>query len=374
MDNNSLACWGENANGQLGLGNSTDQHSPTYLTIPNGRKIVSVDIGKLFMCVTYDNGSAACTGINNEFQLGLGNTTSSTTLQYVTGIDVDAYRVDVGQRVGCAHLTNGSVVCWGNDEWGLFGYTTGTESSSTANRYPNFGTGRTAASVSVGFTHACAVLDTGSLACWGKNNKGQLGLGNTTQQWIPVVASNVSTLHKFTVSEQLVDPANNDFRPKWGSNLHRYSAGAYNASDSSPWAAGISWTYSTPDAPVAGCMLDYADNYDSDAIVSDGSCTFSSYTPPSSLDLRLHLDPTNSSSYSGSGTNIADLSGFNNHGTIGSVGRIGTQAVLDLTTMVHARTPRQAPMTLEVIRAMKSKFRIPRPFDLVSRTKIWPLS
>ena len=145
MDNNSLACWGENANGQLGLGNSTDQHSPTYLTIPNGRKIVSVDIGKLFMCVTYDNGSAACTGINNEFQLGLGNTTSSTTLQYVTGIDVDAYRVDVGQRVGCAHLTNGSVVCWGNDEWGLFGYTTGTESSSTAaNRYPNFGTGRTA--------------------------------------------------------------------------------------------------------------------------------------------------------------------------------------------------------------------------------------
>ena len=163
-------------------------------------------------------------------------------------------------------------------------------------------------------------MDTGSLACWGKNNKGQLGLGNTTQQWIPVVASNVSTLHKFTVSEQLVDPANNDFRPKWGSNLHRYSAGAYNASDSSPWAAGISWTYSTPDAPVAGCMLDYADNYDSDAIVSDGSCTFSSYTPPSSLDLRLHLDPTNSSSYSGSGTNIADLSGFNNHGTIGSVG------------------------------------------------------
>ena len=67
-------------------------------------------------------------------------------------------------------------------------------------------------------------------------------------------------------------------------------------------------------------MLDYADNYDSNAVVPDGSCLFSSYTPPSTLDLRLHLDPTNSSSYSGSGTNVADLSGFNNNGTVASVG------------------------------------------------------
>ncbi|MGB0330121.1 MAG: LamG domain-containing protein, partial [Candidatus Poseidoniaceae archaeon] len=38
------------------------------------------------------------------------------------------------------------------------------------------------------------------------------------------------------------------------------------------------------------------------------------------LDLRLHLDPTNSSSYSGSGTNVADLSGFNNNGTVAAAG------------------------------------------------------
>ena len=118
----------------------------------------------------------------------------------------------------------------------------------------------------------------------------------------------------------LVDPANKDFRPKWGSQLHILGAGAYDAGDSDPWTAGISWTYTTPNAPVAGCMLDYADNYDADATLSDGSCLFSSYTPPSTLDLRLHLDPTNSSSYSGSGTNVADLSGFNNNGTVASVG------------------------------------------------------
>ncbi|MEC8742093.1 MAG: LamG domain-containing protein, partial [Candidatus Thermoplasmatota archaeon] len=88
------------------------------------------------------------------------------------------------------------------------------------------------------------------------------------------------------------------------------------------WTAGISWTYTTPSAPVAGCMLDYADNYDADATLSDGSCLFASYSPPSTLDLRLHLDPTNSSSYSGSGTNVADLSGFNNNGTIAAAGPV----------------------------------------------------
>ncbi|MGB2485527.1 MAG: LamG-like jellyroll fold domain-containing protein, partial [Poseidonia sp.] len=123
-----------------------------------------------------------------------------------------------------------------------------------------------------------------------------------------------------SVWNQLVDPANEDFRPKVNSHLDNMSAGAYDAGVSNPWTAGISWTYTTPDAPIAGCMLDYADNYDADATLSDGSCLFASYTPPSTLDLRLHLDPTNSSSYSGSGTNVADLSGFDNNGTIAAAG------------------------------------------------------
>ena len=320
MDNGTMACWGENADGQLGLGNQTSMvRSPTYLSTHTGRTVISVDLGKYFTCVSYDNGSVACTGTNDVGQLGLGNFTSSSTLQYVADMDVNAYRTDVAQKVGCAHLTNASLVCWGHDQWGLFGYSTNTYGQDygfTANKYAVFPSGRTLASFSVGFTHACAVLDNGDLACWGNNNMAQLGLGNTSQQWIPVVVSNVSSIHKMAVHEMLVDPANNDFRPNWGSHLHVLNAGAYAADDADPWTAGISWTYTTPNAPVAGCMLDYADNYDSDATLSDGSCLFASYTPPSTLDLRLHLDPTNSSSYSGSGTNLVDLSTYGNDGTI----------------------------------------------------------
>ena len=170
------------------------------------------------------------------------------------------------------------------------------------------------------FRHACAVLDNGDLTCWARNHKSQLGLGNTTQQYQPVVVSNVTSLRQLAVHEMLMDPADDDFRPTWGSPLHQLGAGAYDAGDADPWTAGISWTYTAAEAPIAGRMAEYADNYDADAIFSDGSCSFSSYTPPSTLDLRLHLDPNNVASYSGAGTNVADLSGFRNNGTIAPAG------------------------------------------------------
>lgn len=36
----------------------------------------------------------------------------------------------------------------------------------------NLGTGRTATRIGCGQHHTCAVLDDGSLKCWGKNDKG----------------------------------------------------------------------------------------------------------------------------------------------------------------------------------------------------------
>ncbi|DAC47620.1 MAG TPA: hypothetical protein D7H93_00570, partial [Candidatus Poseidoniales archaeon] len=238
LNNGSAACWGENAEGQFGLGNTTSQTSPISLTLPTGRTVASMSVSKDFMCMALDNGSIVCAGRNAEHQLGQGaQSARETSWKYVIGLDMVAHTVELGQDVGCAHLVNGSMVCWGEDAWGLFGNSTTSYTSrvaSTATQYANFGNGRTAASISLNYRHACAVLDNGDLTCWGRNHKSQLGLGNTTQEYMPVVVNNVSSIRQVAVHEMLVDPANDDFRPKWGSQLHQLSAGAYDAGDADP--------------------------------------------------------------------------------------------------------------------------------------------
>ena len=122
LDNGSVACWGANTYGQFGLGNSTSQNSPISLSIPAGRTITSMSVSKEFLCLSLDNGSIVCAGKNNIFQLGTGTTSAQeSTWQYVAGLGTSAHSVELAAQMGCAHLVNGSVVCWGKDEWGLFG-------------------------------------------------------------------------------------------------------------------------------------------------------------------------------------------------------------------------------------------------------------
>jgi alpha-tubulin suppressor-like RCC1 family protein len=42
----------------------------------------------------------------------------------------------------------------------------------------DLGPGRTATHIAAGGTHTCARLDDGSVKCWGKSDRGQLGIGD----------------------------------------------------------------------------------------------------------------------------------------------------------------------------------------------------
>ena len=335
LDNGSAACWGQNADGQFGLGNTTSQTSPVALTLPTGRTIASMDMAKDFICITLDNGSVVCAGRNTEYQIGQGTTsTAELSWKYVIGLDMVAHSVELGQDVGCAHLVNGSMACWGEDAWGLFGNSTTSYTlrvASTATQYANFGNGRTAASISLNYRHACAVLDNGDLTCWGRNHKAQLGLGNITQQFMPVVVSNVSSIRQVQIHEMLVDPANADFRPTWGSPLHQLGAGAYDAGDADPWTAGVSWTYSPMSNPIAGCMDAIAMNYDSDAVFSDGSCIYTTLTSSAS-SLSLFMGRPISHALDYSTVFLAD--GKQTAASSGAVGP-GTHIALDSNGDVH---------------------------------------
>ena len=97
----------------------------------------------------------------------------------------EVLQVTAGNSHACALLTGGIVKCWGyngNGELGL-GDTAwrGDEPNEMGGNLPavNLGTGTTAVAISAGRHHTCALLDDFSVKCWGSNEHGELGLGDT---------------------------------------------------------------------------------------------------------------------------------------------------------------------------------------------------
>ena len=71
----------------------------------------------------------------------------------------------------CAILDNGSVSCWGRGYYGQLG-NGGTSDKTTPTLTSSLGTGRTAVALSSGEEHTCAILDNGAVSCWGADTTG----------------------------------------------------------------------------------------------------------------------------------------------------------------------------------------------------------
>jgi alpha-tubulin suppressor-like RCC1 family protein len=88
----------------------------------------------------------------------------------------------------CALLDNGSVKCWGRNSFGQLGLGDTNHRGNGAGQMGDnllvvgLGNGRTATSIRAGGFHTCALLDNGSVKCWGRNSFGQLGLGDTNHR------------------------------------------------------------------------------------------------------------------------------------------------------------------------------------------------
>ena len=131
-----MACWGGNNEGQLGLGDLIDRNTPTYLTLPADRQVTTIDIGKNFMCMSFDDGTVGCSGDNNMGQLGIGNLPDEFTLTFTQVLGGFALSVDTSQHGACSLLVNGSMICWGHTVDDVFGVGyTGTFTISYVSSY-----------------------------------------------------------------------------------------------------------------------------------------------------------------------------------------------------------------------------------------------
>jgi E3 ubiquitin-protein ligase HERC3 len=201
LDDATLKCWGMSAFGALGLGDmqvrgfSLAQMGANLpaLDLGPGRTARQLSAGGAQTCVILDDDSIKCWGFNEQGQLGLGDVLSrggaagqmGASLPAVAlGLGRTARQVSVGFGSTCAILDNGSVKCWGFNDQGQLGQgdvqARGDGPGEMGDNLPtvDLGAGRTALQVASGLEFACALLDDRTVKCWGRNDLGQLGLGD----------------------------------------------------------------------------------------------------------------------------------------------------------------------------------------------------
>ena len=204
-----VRCWGYGFYGALGHGGGDpnaeipsgasppgghpedigDDETPLEVGPPidfgNGRTALAVSAGGYHTCALLDDQTVRCWGLAQAGQLGYGDRVNVAEPNKVGAVDLGGHTaraISAGEVHTCALLDDGSVRCWGAALEGRLGFPGQTPigDTETPGSVPPVDLGgRAAVAISAGSNHTCARLDDGSVRCWGSGFQGRLGYGNT---------------------------------------------------------------------------------------------------------------------------------------------------------------------------------------------------
>jgi len=191
----TLWSWGQNAYGQLGLGNTTYYSSPKQVgSLTNWLKLST---GANFVISIKTDGTMWSWGRNNVGQLGLGNITSYSSPKQIGALTTWSAISAAGVGSWCLAIkTDGTMWSWGVNTYGGLGLGNTTDYSSPK----QIGALTTWSTPAAGQYWGMAVTTSGALWSWGYNVSGQLGLGNTTYYSSPKQIGALTTWSKVTAT------------------------------------------------------------------------------------------------------------------------------------------------------------------------------
>ena len=235
LDDSTVKCWGNNAEGQLGLGDKAARgdtkdetvYAQTAVALGAEAQVQAVAVGTTHACALLVDGAIKCWGDNVYGQLGLGDTLARGDEYAEMGDNLPA--VELGAADGarlltvsasislgyrpftCAVRNDETLACWGWLEHLGFPETSiGDDATELGDALPTLplGSRRTVRSMGAGWVHLCALLDDNSVKCWGNNYLGQVGHASsadstTTPEPValgqPVMALSVGSAHNCAV-------------------------------------------------------------------------------------------------------------------------------------------------------------------------------
>ena len=168
-------CWGSNQEGQLARSDQDDVPVPTRVN--DDHDWTAVDPGQGHTCGIHADGTLECWGRNSEAELGQGSSDPLQIRQPIqVGDDTDWQVVQSGQSGTCG-LRGGVVHCWGlNIDEDVI---PGAVGQNVVGAPLAISAPVTPTRLSFNTFGGCVLSAAGDAYCWGRNDEGQLGLGDT---------------------------------------------------------------------------------------------------------------------------------------------------------------------------------------------------
>lgn len=199
-----VSCWGTASCGSTGSADAGTVSLPVPKEVANvsNVKLLPTSCGQAkHYCVILNDDSLVCWGNNTDGQCGHAPESEPPSctgaggsvappkpvlgLTSVTSVSINA------QGVTCAIANQGKLYCWGSNSGALVTPPNNTVSAfSTPTEIALDGV--KAKKVVLGDSHACVLLEGQTLRCWGSNNRGRIGIGNTTDGLFPPTTASVA--------------------------------------------------------------------------------------------------------------------------------------------------------------------------------------
>ncbi|MFA7344957.1 MAG: chitobiase/beta-hexosaminidase C-terminal domain-containing protein [Terrimicrobiaceae bacterium] len=176
-DDGTVWAWGSNSSGELGDGGTTPGSQPVQ--VMRGASplagIVAVAAGSNESFAVDEGGNVWAWGNNSQGQLGIGTTANATSATQVAGLS-GIVGIASAQHHALALKSDGTVMAWGANASGQLGNgTTGAWVAQPVQVLASGGHLQAIVAVAAGDNHSLAIDEGGNVWAWGNNSQGQLG-------------------------------------------------------------------------------------------------------------------------------------------------------------------------------------------------------
>ncbi len=251
-------CWGFNNTGQLGNGRLGLTSCLFNLACdPEPQRVLGIDeladihAGTSISCGIKPDQSLWCWGSNRTGQLGDGRANHGITcndddcslIPVPVSLEFPVFSVASGYDHACALTTSGSVYCWGSNEYGQLG--DGNSSHGTTcsgvdcSRVPVAVALHDVVQIDANSYFTCALRSNGTVWCWGQNHAGQLGNNSTQNRNTPIQVSGLSQVSQVDLGFDFACARKTDSTIWcWGSNSFGQLGDRTTTNRSTPVRAG----------------------------------------------------------------------------------------------------------------------------------------